>query len=353
MDNSFHMKTTSQKQKPLSVESIDPQIKVITLGNCTRTVWDCLMHFGDGRTDTFRAAVEAAKANNLEEGFMLSIGQARFDGNKEAFEDVAVEYATAFGNSPPDWIEAHTVVKKVKAQNTIIDVGNITEASAIETSIKMASPRAQILDLSNTQKSDSTGLELFNDALQSRLDEKSKTSMINGDRLVKHFLEKVRLIPSSQNPAVWNFIFHYCRLNNLKELFDQASAAIASAGGDLPKWQDLSDHESMTKEVEYEALGILVGESLSSINAEFAQMCLKTPQGIIANQEKKPLHFDMVKTKTGSLLDTAAVVGFTHVLQAERIPVCVFNVNEIFIEMFKVMGINAVVQSMLPPGATA
>lgn len=346
------MKTTIQKQKPLSVESLDPQIKVIALGNCTRTVWDCLMHFGDGRVDTFKASVEAAKASNLEEGFMLAIGQARLDGNKEAFEDVAVEYATAFGNSPPDWIEAHTVVKKVKAQNTIIDVGNITEALAIETTIKMASPRAQVLDLSNTQKSDSAGLELFNDALQSRLDENSKTSVINGDRLVKHFLEKVRLIPSSQNPAVWKFIFHYCRLNNLKELFDQASSAIALAGGDLPKWLDLSDHDNVTKEAEYEPLGILVGESLSTINAEFAHMCLKTPQGILAVQEKRPLIFDMVKTKVGSLMDTAAVIGFSHVLQAEKIPVCVFNVNEIFIEMFKVMGINAVVQSMLPPGAT-
>ena len=346
------MKTTIQKQKPLSVESLDPQIKVIALGNCTRTVWDCLMHFGDGRVDTFKASVEAAKASNLEEGFMLAIGQARLDGNKEAFEDVAVEYATAFGNSPPDWIEAHTVVKKVKAQNTIIDVGNITEALAIETTIKMASPRAQVLDLSNTQKSDSAGLELFNDALQSRLDENSKTSVINGDRLVKHFLEKVRLIPSSQNPAVWKFIFHYCRLNNLKELFDQASSAIALAGGDLPKWLDLSDHDNVTKEAEYEPLGILVGESLSTINAEFAHMCLKTPQGILAVQEKRPLIFDMVKTKVGSLMDTAAVIGFSHVFQAEKIPVCVFNVNEIFIEMFKVMGINAVVQSMLPPGAT-
>lgn len=347
------MKTNTQKQKPLTVESLDPQIKVISLGASTRTLWDCLTHFGDGRSDNFRAEIDSAKAKNLEEGFMLAIGLARLDGNKEAFEDVAVEYATTFGNSPPDWIEAHTVIKKAKALHTVIDVGNVTESSVMEATIKMESPRAQWLDLTNTVKSDSIGLELFNEALQSRLDNESKTRLINGDRLVKHFLEKVKLFPSSQNPAVWVFIFNYCRMNNLKDLFDQASAAYASVGGDLPKWQDLSDHEDQSKEAAYEPLGLLVGESLSTINADYAKSVLKTPQGIESARDKKPLKFDMVNTKTGSLLDTAAVVSFSHVMQAENISVCVFNVNEIFIEMFKVMGIDAVVHTMLPPGATA
>lgn len=352
-DNSFQMQKNNPSRNALTIESLDPQVNVITLGSSTKTLWDFLKIFGSGQTDTFKKSIEEAKAKNLEEAFMLAIGLARFDGNKEAFEDVAVEYATSFGNSPPDWIESHTIEKKAKVHQIILPVGNLTESEIIETIIKMETPKAQILDFANTVKSDAEGIKHFNEALQERLKNKAKTSMVNGDRLVKHFLEKVKLYPSKQNTPAWSFIFHYFRINNHRDLFDQASSAYASVGGDLPKWEDLSDKENQKKEIKHEPLGIIVGESLSSINADFAKKSLKTPEGILAQKEKKPLAFDMVYTKEGSLLNATEVVAFAQVMKNAKVQIAVFNVNEIFMEMFGVMGVDTIVQSMKPPGAAA
>lgn len=343
------MKTFIEKSKPLATESVDPLIPIINLGTADRTTWDCLALFGSEQVEQFRSAIETAKLKNLEVGFILAVGQARLDGNKEAFEDIAVDYSAVSGNSPPDWLDVHAVVKKVKVDQTILMVTDLTADNIIETTIKMENPRPLVLDLAQTMKSDAMGIELFTESLNSRLESHQPTRMLNGEKLVNNFLSKIKDDPAKQNNAVWSFVFSYYRLNGSKDLFDAASGFYKTVGGESPKWCDLSEHEAQEKKVKHKQKGFLVGESLNSMNASFARSLIKTPEVITAIQEKKSFVFDMIRMRKGSLLDIKEVVEFLHIFQHEKIPVSFVNVNEILIEMFKVMGIDRAVQSLLPP----
>lgn len=342
--------STSTK-KPPRHESLDSNVKVTEMGTCSRSAWDCFILFGAGRQDEFRALAKKVKEKGLDSGYTMLIGLARLDGDKTAFEEIAVDYAVQFGQSPPSWHEAHTKKKNPNEGAIETHVESFSIDNIVEVTVKMEIHRPLILNLSKVLKVDAAGIELFNEALAGRQARGVKTRMYNGDRLVEELISKLSLVQGKPHKSLWEFCFAYLRMNGNQKLFTSAMAQYVSIGGEQTPWQDLSEpaEEEETRAGTDQIHG---PERLSGFNSTLADVFLKSAAGLKARESGR-VTIDMERTSMGSLIDAIAMPAFIKVLTDAKLKVSLVNVNEIFVAMFEALAIDQVVDSVSVPGTFA
>ena len=334
-------------------DNLDPGVDVTHYGGCNRATWDCLLHFSSDSREVFKAHVEKAREQNVIEAHLMAIGLARLDGDKVAFEDAAVEYATTFDHSPPDWMEEHQSKKTEKVDTVAIQVQSLTMESIIEATMKMENPRPLIIDLGKAAKSDTMGIDMFNESLNGRIERNDPTKINNVDRLVTHYIDQIKKQPAKNHQGIWNFIFNCCKLSGSKKLYDLASKANEEAGGSPPKWENLAHEENQEASKQSQSKGIVLDGKLSTLNDQFARALFKMPEGTKALETKEPMIFDFVNIRQASLADARDIIHFTKVFQGLKVPFEFINVNEIIIEILKAIGIDQVAEKILPPGVNS
>lgn len=316
-----------------------PGISAVEIGATDRVLWDGARLFGDGRMDEYRSYLKKLREVQTDSAYAINFGMLRIDGDKEAFEDLAVEYAVNLGKSPPTWLEAHTVKDKNAGQTSIVRVKSLTAENIVETTISLESPWPTVIDLSEVSKVDNTGIELYNDCLVERIARKDKTRIINGEKLLRGFVEKVKTGKVSENAAIWAFCFSYFRIVGDKASFDTMAAEYTAKGGAAQVWSDESWTDDRTVDDKL-ASGFTAGKTLSAVNVDFANRLVR--EGLVQQAVKKgePIVVDFTNMKGGSIFDMAHVNAFLKTLLEHNAKVSFVNVNEIVLSLMRIIGVD-------------
>lgn len=340
-------KSALKKHLP-SQEVLDPTVKVIELGETTRSAWEAFIFFGAGRVDEFKELARKAKENGFDSGYAMLLGQARIEGDKEAFEDLAVEYAVQYGQSPPAWYESHTRQLNPTRAAFEFQIESLSEDTILEVTVKLESPWPLILDLKKVQRADASGIEMFNESLGLRTARGGQTTLTNGEKLVSRIAEKVNTSPVKGSSSLWEFCFTYWKFNGLQDAFAQAAEAFVRLGGQAPVWEDLSEDKGTSADGKV-VQGYKAPEYLSGMTAEAAKLFLETPQGSRA-LSSATLSIDMASTRHASLSDATTVMNCFKVFTDQKIKVSLTNVNEILAAMLRSLAIDRAVESVAAPG---
>lgn len=324
-------------------------ISAIEIGVTDRISWDGVMLFGNSRMDEFRAYLKKARETQSEPAYAMNFGMARIDGDKDEFEEMAVEYAVHTGKSPPNWLSSHTAKEKKTEQVAVIRVKSLTSETIIETTINLESPWPSVIDLADVTKVDPTGLELYNDCLNERISRNDKTKIINGEGLVKVFEQRLKTAKITESNSYWQFVFTYYKITGEKDKFDVAMSEFAMKGGTPVAWTDAQWKEN--RDVESQLVsGFTAGKALSQVNAGFADRLIR--EGIVAEAIKKgdPILVDFSSMDEGNIRDSTSVNDFVKKLHDEKVKMHFVNVNEIISAMLHIIGINKFVR-ITTPGA--
>lgn len=326
----------------------DLNVHVRKLGHCTRSTWDSFVLFGTGRLDELKSAAKKSKEKDIPEAFDFLFGIARIEGDQKFFEEMALDYTTQMGLSPPSWFDGHNKKKEVVDNGITFSVESFMVDTIIEATIKLENPRDLTIDLGNVGRIDASGIEIFFESLKSRLERKEKTKMVNGDKVVKGLYDRLKSVKGKPSEFLWGFCFTYCKLNGFKEMFDTLAMNYMQLGGENPEWVDLSEGESLgEKMVRYGDL--TAPENIGEINEAFAKKFLESKESIDV-KALGMITVDLSKTKSGSLTDAMNIAGFINVMKEQSILVSFVNVNEIVAAMLNTLAITNLLESMSLPG---
>jgi anti-anti-sigma regulatory factor len=328
-----------------------PGISTAEIGVTDRVLWDGARLFGDSRTDEFRSYIRKIRDTQTDSGYAMGFGMLRIDGDKDGFEDLAVEYAVNLGKSPPTWLESHTAKEKQVDQTAIVRVKTLTQDTIIATTISLESPWPTVIDLAEVTKVDSTGIDLFNDCLSERIARKDKTRIINGEKLIRGFRDLLKTGKHNEHPLTWAFCFTYYKVLGEQAAFDGLIADYMAKGGPAIKWSDESWKDDRTIDVKI-ANGFTAGKTLSAVNIEFANRLIR--EGILGEAAKKnePITVDFSSMKSGSIFDMAHINAFLKACMDHNAKLNFINVNEIIFSILKIIGVDKFVK-ISTPGTTS
>jgi hypothetical protein len=335
----------------ISQSADSPHIFVGHLGDVDRVCWNAALMLGAGRMDDLRNFIQEVRGQGSEVAYQLSLGLARLDGDKELFEDLAVEYAVNLGVNPPNWIEQHNKVAKSENQDQIIQVGDLTFEAAIEVTIKMESPWPARIDMSEVKKFEEQGLELFNESMSSRSDRNLRTKIKNGDNLAGEIFEHVKKHSLIECKNAWDFLFMYYKLTGQKTSFETAASVFQKEGGKKLEFTDLSEKDDAPEVRKTASAGIPVGDKLANLNQDFAKKSLKmaaSEKDIISDSR---ILFDFAYVRTASLTDIDSLSSFLTEMDAASAKVHFANVNEIVLGTLNALGVEQCGVTLSAPGA--
>lgn len=342
--------TEVAKAKNQTCESSDPSVKLLGLGACTKSMWELLVLFGENKINDFRSASEKAKIKGGDEGYIMLLGLARIEGKQAAFEDIAVDYAVQFGQSPPSWFEGHTEHKGGMNEFTELKIESFAVDYIIETTVKMENPRPLRMDISMVTKLDASGIDLFNESLAERLLRGDKTKLVNGSKIIDGLMAKLRAREGKPIVALWSFCFSYFRLNNLEHQFDAAAQAFVEFGGEMPVWCNLADKEDQDAgNVQFD--GLTAPASLAEMDVNLASGFLVSARGIKAIDDKR-VTICMAGLVRGSIYHAIGFIDFLKIFKSRGIAVLLINVNEVFNAIFRAVLIDQLVDEISIAGVS-
>lgn len=344
------MELTEKKSKAVATvglaelqpSSENPSILVSVLGECDQLQWDSALLLGDEKMDDLRELVRSSHANGTESSYQLGLGLARLDGNKQLFEDLAVEYAVNLGVNPPTWIEQHGAPVGAAAQEDLVDVSSLSFESIIETTIKLESPWPVAISFAKATGGDEAGIELFNESLTSRIQRSLPTRIRQGGDFIDSLLDELRGGAVTSSSPRWNFAFTYLRFMGDAETYDALAAGLSKNGGEAPPYESIGDQASSAPEKKSNDEGRFPsGERLSSLNLEFAQRILNSPRVQEKGAKQAVIVVDCAKLRTGAISDMFHLSAFVNHLQKTGCELRLENVNEVVCVIMRALGVAA------------
>lgn len=321
----------------MATEILDSSIRVKKLGQCHQVTWAAFHLFGAKMSTELKDYLLKAKEKDSISAYKFLIGLSRLDGDKKIFEDIAVEYAVQFGESPPSWYEGHTPKRAAIGPLEVI-VESFSVDTIIEVTVKMENPRPLVLHLSTVKKIDLAGIDLFNESLYSRIQRGEKTSLINGENLIADLFGKLKSMQGKTPPkSLWDFCFNYLKLNGLKDEFEKASRDYTKLGGELVHWKNLAEPLQTEKRKAFD--GYVGDEELLTLTEKSATDFLATELGRKCAMTKT-INVDFSRVRKGTLISAMNTNHFVKVFKQHGYSVNFVNVNEIFHEMFIAIGLD-------------
>ena len=326
-------------------------------------MWEANILYGRGRAEEVRALAKDAQQKGQEVGYVLLVGMMRLDGNKQDFEDMAVEYAVQTGNSPPVWLDEHErkqSAPEAQSKRMAVEVAGLTSEAVIETTIKMETPWAMSLDFSKVSKIDGMGLEIFHQALSDRIQRRESTRLIKIDRVLGHLIPKLKAGAYGSATALWLLCFNCLRLTGGREQFDDLVADfVEHTGEDMPVWADLRDQDEIVKNegaaqaalpvmaVDHtmkEALGELKPDLFKELagGGKFAQR--RAAGGLFV--------IDFTAVRRWSIEEMWLVSQFVSLCHKEHLKLEFRHVNEILLSLMKAFALDKHVKLIVAGGAT-
>jgi ABC-type transporter Mla MlaB component len=339
-------------------ESGEPGIKVLELGHIDRLMWEANILFSMGRTEEIRTLAKTAQEKGHEMGYELSMALLRIDGNKQDFEDMAVEYAVQTGNSPPVWLDIHEFKKPAESapKRVEIKVSSLLAENIIETTIKMESPWPLSLDFSEVTKLDAPGLDIFQESLAGRISRDEATKIKGIERILKNVTDRIKAAPAEGNKGLWAFCFNVLRLTGARTQFDDlAGDYVEKTGEDLPIWKDLREEDEINPPQAAQAavtMGYDVGDSLSKVSPALLSSLSTVAEFKEAKLNGDSFHIDFSNVRRWTVNDMAHVVLLLQQAAKEKIRLDFININEMLLALMKGFAIDKRAKLVVAGGTT-
>lgn len=339
----------------------DPAIRIAELGQIDRVMWEANLLFAQGRLEEVRSSARAIQEKGQEVGYDLAIALLRLDGNKEAFEDLAVEYAVQTGNSPPVWLDTHDKHEKADAapKRVMIKIASLMAENIIETTIKMESPWPLTLDFSEVTKVDAPGLDIFQESLTGRISREESTMLVNTEKLVASIVSKIRQATYNGNAGLWTFCFNTYRLTGNRHDFDELTADfVEKTGEDMPVFKDLRDEEEINRVADDSqtqqsvTMGFDVGDVLSGVCPDLLKKVYELEDFNSVRQLSQPFALDFASIKRWTIMDMSNVLQMIRQAERDKVTFEFLNLNELLLALFKGFGVEKHVRLVVAGGTT-
>lgn len=328
-------------------DAFDPSIRVMELGQVDRVMWEANILYAMGRIEEIRTTAKMLQEKGLDVGYELSIALLRLDGNKAAFEDMAVDYAVQTGSSPPVWLDAHDKLGKAAAtpKRVLLSIQSLMAESITETTIKMESPWPLTLDFAEVTKLDSVGLDIFQESLAGRIARSESTLLLNSEKMLASISRKIINADYQGNAGLWTFCFNAHRITGNRSAFDDLIGDfVEKTGEDMPVWKDLRDPEEVMKSKENAQkpviMGFNLGDSLSKVNKNLLKTVYDSKQFKDAMKMGKNLCLDFSEVNQWTITDMGGVLGLIEQAKKDNVKLDLINLNEMLFCLFKGFGLD-------------
>lgn len=326
----------------------DPSIRVAEFGAIDRLLWDANILFSQGRIEEVRMMAKTAQEKGQTSGYDLSISLLRMDGDKEAFEDMAVEYAVQTGNSPPVWLNAHDKQEqaRVAPKRVELKVTSLLMENIIETTIKMETPWPLTLDFSQVTKMDESGVDIFQESLSARISRQESTKIENIDKILNNVIAKIKLAAYEGHEGLWTFSFNCLRLLGNRSLFDELCGDfVEKTGEDLPLWSDLRDPDDINPEISETSthpvlVGFDVGDSLSEVNLNLLKRLVTNSAFNTSRKSNTPFILNFSSIRRWTIVDMAGVLMLLRQAAKDGIRFEFVNLNEMLFALMKAFAVD-------------
>lgn len=336
-------------------ENAEPGVRVAALGMIERGMWEGNILFGLGRHEEVRSLAKAAQEKGSQGGYALLLGLKRLEGDKQGFEDLAVEYAVQTGNSPPVWLDLHDR-KEIRAApaHVTLTILALTSETVIEATIKMESPWPIRLDLASASKWDAMGVAIFNESLSGRILREEKTILLNAEPLVARIVTKIKPQAIQDFEPVWQFCFNAMRLMGDRQGFEILAHEFLEKTGELPVWTDLSEREAEDPEPTRTSArpGIKAGDVLSVFTADFARQLAREADYAVARETDDVLTMDLAHIVRWTLADMVGLSAFVKTVAADGVRLELVNINEILLSLMHAFEIERYAKLVVAGGTT-
>jgi ABC-type transporter Mla MlaB component len=327
-------------------DQAETNIRVTEFGHIDRMMWEANILYAMGRNEEVKSMAAAAKDKGSDAGYQLSLAMLRMAGDKDAFEDLAVEYAVQTGNSPPVWLDVHEAPKAVNSapKRIGVKVASLLMENIIETTIKMESPWPLELDFSEVTKMDAAGLDIFQESLAARISREENTKLIGIEKILKNVSDKIKSAPVDGNQGLWTFCLNANRLLGAKAAFEELANEFAQkSGDDIPVWKDLRDEEEINPPSEAPApvaVGHKIGDSLSAVEPSLLRTLSTLKSFKEAKDNRTAFALDFSRIRRWTITDVASVIVFLQQGTKEGVSFELLNINEMLFALLKGFGVD-------------
>lgn len=341
------------------LDGADSGVKVTEHGSIDRVMWEAGILYGKGRIDEVRSVAKAAVEKGMKAGFLVQLALLRLDGNKQSFEDAAVEYAVQTGNSPPVWLDAHDIkdIPETKAPQKIsIAIPALTSDGIIETTIKMENPWPLTLDFSGVTKTDVMGLDIFHQALNERIGRGEPTQLVGVDRVLRSIMPKIKDSSAQSTMSLWEFCLNCHRLTGDREHFNAMASDYADRfDASIPVWRDLSMHEEEkstdatgANKLEPDGFVFVLKESVGELTVALAKDLFQKEDSAKSLRNTGKLIVDFVSVRRWSLDEMLRVIDFIRNVSKYKIGIEFHNVNEMLASLLAAFNVDKQVRLVMP-----
>lgn len=327
---------------PTTVDSLETSIRVTALGETDPVMWAANILHSSGRTEEIAQLVTAARERNDAAGYAVALGLLRLKGDRQGFEDLAVEFSVQNEQSPPVWLHLHDRAAEApaKRQDIQLAITSLECDSIIEATVKLDSPLPVRVDLSKVSIFDDEGLDIFNEAIEARIARKERTKLVQAESFLKHLQQMADKEPSKSHREIWRFLTNAFILLKDRDRFNAAAAR----GGHGPAWVDVREaggdaigNQASSTAADY---GIDVGDTLSKLTPDFARELVKSQAVMAAKRQGKGMQLNMAFIRRWTLADMPKVLAFVRALSAEGVKVQFMNLNEILCGLMLAFGVD-------------
>lgn len=343
-------RTPSSVPSSQGIDGSDAGLRVTEHGAIDRFMWEANIFYGKGRIDEVRTLAKDSIEKGHDAGHMLQMALMRLEGDKQAFEDAAVEYAVQTGNSPPVWLDAHEIkaIDDSAHKSISLTIQALTSDGIIETTIKMESPWPLTLDFSTLAKIDVMGLDIFHQALCERIKRGEETKLVGIARVLNYITPKLKEATSQSAMSLWEFCLNCYRLTGDRERFNEHAGEYAQRfDAPMPVWKDLSVQDevpqstvSTDKKMQPQAFVYEPKESIGEITPALAKDLLLQAGSASLIRTYGKVVVDLVAVRRWSVEEMPLVLDFIRHFAAHKIGIELHNANELLATLMRAFNVD-------------
>ena len=341
---------------PLNTADDVQGIRITDIGSIDRLSWDVIVLVGKGRVADARAHLARTNQGGGAT-YLLGMGLARLDGNREEFDRMSYEYSTETGQNPPGWaVKDALSLTGGPREGTAILVESFDADEYVRTAIELESPNSVVLDFGPLPPEgvlDADGIELLLDSIGMRRESGFVTRVANAENLVARLHENVRAAADADT-RIWRLLIALLNLSDRREDFDRACAAFSQRGGAPQTWMEVAeepapgDADASAGEAAASAQPSVPAHStlaapvrLSELDSKFAEQVLESVAGAPKGTEPMVVEIDFIGMREFDVLDGPTSLAFVRAARArDDVQLRFTNVNEVLAALFRAMGVD-------------
>ncbi len=287
--------------------------------------------------------------NTAGEGlWMMLIDLYRLTGQQDAFESKALDYATRFERSPPQWEDLST--QTGSALTNMVPVitinGGLTQQAEaqIQQAVQIGRKRGAIrIDLKRVRIADAIGCALLRDALKKLMGERIQVFILNSTSAIEVLSQQIET-GTPERRDIWLLLLELLQHTDQQDRFEEIALDYAITFEESPpSWERRKSPEDLLAQENADRQGQNASNSSFPLSGIVAGMDNKTIKKLVefaANRNQ--IQVDCSNLQRLDFVNAGVLFNIIGTLQAQGKRVTLQNVNAMVAALLRVMGVDQV-----------